>query len=47
MAKYQEECQAHTAKIAEILEEEKDKLLGEQMCSGKKEEKGRKAQKKF
>ena len=40
MAKYQDECQAHTqAKIAERLEEEKDKERREQICSGKEEEK--------
>ncbi|XP_060116950.1 ubinuclein-1 [Heteronotia binoei] len=34
MAKYQEECQAHTqAKFAKMLEEEKDKELRERVCS--------------
>ncbi|XP_077172112.1 ubinuclein-1 [Paroedura picta] len=39
MAKYQEECQAHTqAKFAKMLEEEKDKELRERVCSDDEEE---------
>nr|XP_056722463.1 ubinuclein-1 [Euleptes europaea] len=39
MAKYQEECQAHTqAKFAKMLEEEKDKELRERVCSDDEED---------
>ncbi|XP_028001400.2 ubinuclein-1 isoform X1 [Eptesicus fuscus] len=44
MAKYQDECQAHTqAKVAKMLEEEKDKEQRERICSDEEEdeEKGR------
>lgn len=48
MAKYQDECQAHTeAKIAERLGEEEDQGQREQICSGEEEEKGNRAWKKF
>uniref|UniRef100_A0A8C0LQE3 Ubinuclein 1 n=1 Tax=Canis lupus dingo TaxID=286419 RepID=A0A8C0LQE3_CANLU len=39
MAKYQDECQAHTqAKVAKMLEEEKDKEQRERMCSDEEED---------
>ncbi|XP_016279506.1 ubinuclein-1 isoform X1 [Monodelphis domestica] len=39
MAKYQEECQAHTqAKFAKMLEEEKDKDQRERICSDEEED---------
>uniref|UniRef100_A0A8C3YS71 Ubinuclein 1 n=1 Tax=Catagonus wagneri TaxID=51154 RepID=A0A8C3YS71_9CETA len=39
MAKYQEECQAHTqAKVAKMLEEEKDKEQRERVCSDEEED---------
>ncbi|XP_047636530.1 ubinuclein-1 isoform X1 [Phacochoerus africanus] len=39
MAKYQEECQAHTqAKVAKMLEEEKDKEQRERVCSDDEED---------
>uniref|UniRef100_A0ACB8FLF1 Ubinuclein-1 n=1 Tax=Sphaerodactylus townsendi TaxID=933632 RepID=A0ACB8FLF1_9SAUR len=39
VAKYQEECQAHTqAKFAKMLEEEKDKELRERVCSDDEED---------
>ncbi|KAB1253166.1 Ubinuclein-1 [Camelus dromedarius] len=48
MAQYQDDCQVHTqAKTAEMLEGVKDKQPREQICSGKEEEKGNGAQKKF
>ncbi|XP_037706284.1 ubinuclein-1-like isoform X1 [Choloepus didactylus] len=39
MAKYQDECQAHTqAKVAKMLEEEKDKEQRERICSDEEED---------
>ncbi|KAL2766501.1 ubinuclein-1 isoform b, partial [Daubentonia madagascariensis] len=39
MAKYQDECQAHTqAKVAKMLEEEKDKEQRERICSEEEED---------
>ncbi|XP_014407291.2 LOW QUALITY PROTEIN: ubinuclein-1 [Camelus ferus] len=39
MAKYQDECQAHTqAKVAKMLEEEKDKEQRERVCSDEEED---------
>ncbi|XP_037363544.1 ubinuclein-1 isoform X2 [Talpa occidentalis] len=39
MAKYQDECQAHTqAKVAKLLEEEKDKEQRERICSDEEED---------
>ncbi|XP_003790895.1 ubinuclein-1 isoform X1 [Otolemur garnettii] len=42
MAKYQDECQAHTqAKVAKMLEEEKDKEQRERICSEEEEDEER------